>query len=234
MYKRILIKISGEALAGEKRFGFNIENAQKIAVQIKTLSERGMEIGLVIGAGNIWRGDEHPELNLARAHQMGILATVLNGIYMEQTLRNMGLNARVITPFSITGIVEEFEKVKVTEYLSNKEILVFAGGTGQPFLTTDTGAVLNALKIDADVLLLAKNIDGVYDKDPRKFEDAKKYDTITYQEVLANGLQVMDLAAVAMCMEAGMKEILVFDLNEENSIINHSDGKISGTIVNRG
>jgi len=231
MYKRILIKLSGEALSGKQGFGFDDDNAKKIVNQIRELVDNKIQLALVIGGGNIWRGRENTDMDMSKSHQIGIMATIINAMYMQEMLKEKGIKSRVITPFNVSSITEEFEKSRVVSYLENNEVIVFAGGTGQPFFTTDTGAALNALKINADALFLAKNIDGFYDKDPRKFKDAVKYDRIKFNDVLDKRLQVMDLTAVTLCMENNMN-IVVFDLNEENSIIKHVNGNITGTIVN--
>lgn len=230
MYKRILMKLSGEALSGKIGFGFDDENAKKIVAQIKELVSTGVELGLVIGGGNIWRGRENTDMDMAKSHQIGIMATVINGMYMQEMLREAGIKSRVITPFTVSSVTEEFEKTKVNNYLEEGEVLVFAGGIGQPFFTTDTGAVLNALKINADALFLAKNVDGVYDKDPKKYDDAIKFDKITFNEVLEKRLGVMDLTAVTLCMENNMN-VVVFDLNTEGNIMKNVRGEITGTLV---
>ena len=230
MYKRILMKLSGEALSGKQGFGFDDDNARKIVNQIKELCEKNIELGIVIGGGNIWRGRENQDMDLAKAHQIGIMATVINSMYMQEMLREAGIKARVVTPFEIASVTEQFEKTKVLDYLEKGEVVVFAGGIGQPFFTTDTGAVLNALKINAEALFLAKNVDGVYDKDPKKYDDAVKFNKISFDEVLKRRLQVMDLTAVTLCMENNM-DVVVFDLNTEGNIMKNVEGDVTGTLV---
>ncbi|MCQ2978428.1 MAG: UMP kinase [Clostridia bacterium] len=232
MYKRILMKLSGEALSGDKGFGFDDENIKVVIKQIKELLETKVELALLVGGGNIWRGRNNPDMDLSKSHQMGIMATVINAMYVQEMLREEGIKARVITPFPISGIAEDFEKIKVNDYLKNGEVIIFAGGSGQPYFTTDTGAVLNALKIDAEALLLAKNVDGVYDKDPKKFDDAVKFNKITFKEVLDRELGVMDLTAVILCMENNL-DIVVFDLNTEGNIMKNVHGEITGTLVTK-
>ena len=230
MYKRILMKLSGEALSGEKGFGFDDDNAKKVCYQIKELVDKNVELALLVGGGNIWRGRENTDMDMSKSHQIGIMATVLNAMFMQEMLREVGIKARVITPFPISGIAEDFEKIKVLDYMAKGEVIIFAGGSGQPFFTTDTGAVLNALKIDADALFLAKNIDGVYDSDPRTNPNAVKYDRITFQEVLDKKLGVMDLTAAILCEENKLNAV-VFDLNTEGNIMKNINGEITGTLV---
>lgn len=230
MYKRILMKLSGEALSGDKGFGFDDDNANRVARQIKELVDQKIELALLVGGGNIWRGRENTGMDMSKAHQIGIMATVINAMFMQEVLRQNGIRARVVTPFPISGIAEEFEKMRVTDYLKNGEVVIFAGGSGQPFFTTDTGAVLNALKIDADALFLAKNVDGVYDSDPKKNPNAIKYDEISFEEVLDKKLGVMDLTAAVLCQENNLN-VVVFDLNTEGNIMRNVNGDITGTLV---
>lgn len=228
--KRIMLKLSGEALAGEKRTGFDENTVRGVALQVKQLTEEGIETGIVIGGGNFWRGRSSESIDRTKADQIGMLATVMNAIYVSEVFRSEGMKTQVLTPFACGSMTKLFSKDRAQKYWDHKMVVFFAGGTGHPYFSTDTGVALRAIETDADEILLAKAVDGVYDSDPRTNPQAKKYDTITIQEVVDKQLGVMDLAASILCMENHMP-MAVFGLNEENSIANALKGKINGTTV---
>ena len=228
--KRVLLKLSGEALAGDKKTGFDEPTVLKVAEQVKQLSDAGIEIGIVIGGGNFWRGRSSENIDRTKADQIGMLATVMNCIYVSEIFRSVGMMTQVLTPFECGSFTKLFSKDRANKYFSRGIVTFFAGGTGHPYFSTDTATVLRAIEIEADVILLAKSIDGVYDSDPKSNPDAKKYDEISIQEVIDKRLGVVDLAASILCMENKMP-LLVFGLNEENSIVNTVNGVFSGTKV---
>ena len=228
--KRVLLKLSGEALAGDKKMGFDEPTVIKVAQQVKQLSDAGIEIGIVIGGGNFWRGRSSENIDRTKADQIGMLATVMNCIYVSEIFRSVGMMTQVLTPFECGSFTKLFSKDRANKYFSRGIVTFFAGGTGHPYFSTDTATVLRAIEIEADVILLAKSIDGVYDSDPKSNPDAKKYDEISIQEVIDKRLGVVDLAASILCMENKMP-LLVFGLNEENSIVNTVNGVFNGTKV---
>lgn len=228
--KRVLLKLSGEALAGDKKMGFDEPTVIKVAQQVKQLADAGIEIGIVIGGGNFWRGRSSENIDRTKADQIGMLATVMNCIYVSEIFRSVGMMTQVLTPFECGSFTKLFSKDRANKYFSRGIVTFFAGGTGHPYFSTDTATVLRAIEIEADVILLAKSIDGVYDSDPKSNPDAKKYDEISIQEVIDKRLGVVDLAASILCMENKMP-LLVFGLNEENSIVNTVNGVFSGTKV---
>ena len=228
--KRVLLKLSGEALAGDKKMGFDEPTVIKVAQQVKQLSDAGIEIGIVIGGGNFWRGRSSENIDRTKADQIGMLATVMNCIYVSEIFRSVGMMTQVLTPFECGSFTKLFSKDRANKYFSRGIVTFFAGGTGHPYFSTDTATVLRAIEIEADVILLAKSIDGVYDSDPKSNPDAKKYEEISIQEVIDKRLGVVDLAASILCMENKMP-LLVFGLNEENSIVNTVNGVFSGTKV---
>ncbi|MFR8170949.1 MAG: UMP kinase [Marvinbryantia sp.] len=228
--KRVLLKLSGEALAGEKHTGFDEPTVVGVAKQVKQLVDAGTEVGVVIGGGNFWRGRSSENIDRTKADQIGMLATVMNCIYVSEIFRSVGMKTQIFTPFVCGAFTELFSKDKVNECFEKGMVTFFAGGTGHPYFSTDTTTVLRAVEIEAEVILLAKSIDGVYDSDPKSNPDAKKYDEITIQDVIDRRLGVVDLAASILCMENKMP-MLVFGLNEENSIVNTVSGKFSGTKV---
>ena len=228
--KRVLLKLSGEALAGDKKTGFDEPTVLKVAEQVKQLSDAGIEIGIVIGGGNFWRGRSSENIDRTKADQIGMLATVMNCIYVSEIFRSVGMKTQVLTPFECGSFTKLFSKDRANKYFSRGIVTFFAGGTGHPYFSTDTATVLRAIEIEADVILLAKSIDGVYDSDPKSNPDARKYDEISIQEVIDKRLGVVDLAASILCMENKMP-LLVFGLNEENSIVNTVNGVFSGTKV---
>ena len=228
--KRVLLKLSGEALAGEKKTGFDEEICISIAKQVKSLVEDGIQVGLVTGGGNFWRGRTSETIDRAKADHIGILATVMNGIYMSEIFRHVGMETEILTPFTCGGFTKFFSKDLALDSLKQGKVVFFAGGTGHPYFTTDTAAILRAIEIEADSLLLAKSVDGIYDSDPRINSQAKRYDEISIKEVIAKKLTAVDLTASILCMENKLP-MLVFDLNEENSIINTVSGEFNGTKV---
>lgn len=228
--KRVLLKLSGEALAGDKKTGFDEPTVTMVAKQVKQLVDDGIEVGVVIGGGNFWRGRSSENIDRTKADQIGMLATVMNCIYVSEIFRSVGMMTQILTPFECGSFTKLFSKDRVNKYFARGMVTFFAGGTGHPYFSTDTTTVLRAIEIDADVILLAKSIDGVYDSDPKENPQAKKYDEITIQEVIDRRLGVVDLAASILCMENKMP-MLVFGLNEENSIVNTVNGKFTGTKV---
>lgn len=228
--KRVLLKLSGEALAGEKKTGFDEPTVVGVAKQVKQLVDNGTEVGIVIGGGNFWRGRSSENIDRTKADQIGMLATVMNCIYVSEIFRSVGMKTQVFTPFVCGAFTELFSKDKANECFEKGMVAFFAGGTGHPYFSTDTTTVLRAIEIEAEVILLAKSIDGVYDSDPKSNPDAKKYDEITIQEVIDHRLQVVDLAASILCMENKMP-MLVFGLGQENSIVDTVNGRLNGTKV---
>lgn len=229
-YKRVFLKLSGEALAGEKKTGFDEKTCMKVANQVKVLMEKGIEVGIVIGGGNFWRGRTSETIDRTKADQIGMLATVMNCIYVSEIFRYVGMKTQVLTPFECGNMTKLFSKDRANKYFSKGMVVFFAGGTGHPYFSTDTGIVLRAIEMEADVILLAKAIDGVYDSDPKENSAAIKYKEVTIQEVLNKQLHVIDLTATIMCAENKMP-LLVFGLQDENSIVNTINGTFTGTKV---
>ena len=229
-YKRILLKISGEALSGAAGHGFDPEALKSVAEQILEVAKLGVEVGIVVGGGNIWRGRQGMNMDRVTADQMGMLATVINALAVSEALIGAGADARVLTSIEISGVGEKFNHKVADRYLKEGKIVVFGGGTGNPFFSTDTGAALKAAEIGADALLLAKNIDGIYDSDPKTNPNAKKFDELTYDEYVARGLRAMDTSAVVMCKENGLK-VHAFGLSDKNSIVKAVAGDKEGTII---
>ncbi len=229
-YKRVLLKLSGEALAGEKKTGFDEETCIRVANQVKQLVNQGIEVGIVIGGGNFWRGRTSQTIDRTKADQIGMLATVMNCIYVSEIFRFVGMDTQILTPFECGSMTKLFSKDRANECFKAGKVVFFAGGTGHPYFSTDTGLVLRAIEMDADVILCGKAIDGVYDSDPKVNKDAKKYDEVSIQEVLDKKLAVIDLTATIMCLENKMP-LLVFGVNEEDSIVNSVTDKFSGTRV---
>ena len=232
VYKRIVIKISGEALAGEKKTGFDFDLISTVCEVLKKASEQGTQIGIVIGGGNFWRGvkDGAGKVERVSADRMGMLATCMNCLAVCDVLRQLGAKARVMTAVDIQGVGERYDTRRAIEYMEAGEIVLFAGGSGAPFFSTDTAAVLRAAEIHADAILLAKNIDGVYSDDPRKNPDAVKFDRISYDEVLARHLAVMDTTATSLAMD-NFIPVLVFALAEPENILRVLGGEEIGTLV---
>lgn len=228
--KRILLKLSGEALAGPKKTGFDEATVMKVAKQVKVLVEEGIQVGIVIGGGNFWRGRTSENIDRTKADQIGMLATVMNCIYVSEIFRAAGMNTSVLTPFECGSFTRLFSKDRAVKYLERGTVVFMAGGTGHPYFSTDTATVLRAIEIEAETIFLAKAVDGVYDSDPKVNPDAKKYDEVSIQEVIDQKLAVVDMTASILCMENKMP-MLVFGLNEENSIVNTAHGKFTGTKV---
>ena len=231
-YDRVVLKISGEALAGEKRTGFDFDLISEVCSVVKRAADSGVQIGIVIGGGNFWRGvkDGAGKIERVNADRMGMLATCMNCIAVCDVLRQLGAKARVMTAVDIMGVGERYDTRRAIEYLEAGEIVLFAGGSGAPFFSTDTAAVLRAAEIHADAILLAKNIDGVYDDDPRKNPAAVKFDRISYDEVLARHLAVMDTTATSLAMDNHMP-VIVFALAEPGNILRVLSGEEIGTKV---
>ena len=229
-WNRVLLKLSGEALAGPKKTGFDEDTVKEVARQVKIAVDAGVEVGIVIGGGNFWRGRTSNAIDRTKADQIGMLATVMNCIYVSEIFRNSGMETEILTPFACGSMTKLFSKDRANKYFKQGKVVFFAGGTGHPYFSTDTGITLRAVEMDADCILLAKSIDGVYDSDPAVNPAAKRYDTISIQEVIDKKLAVVDLTASIMCMEHKMP-MAVFDLNEKDSISNAMQGKINGTIV---
>ena len=228
--KRVLLKLSGEALSGEKGFGFDEKTCLMVAGQVKQLLDEGVQVGVVIGGGNFWRGRSSENIDRTKADQIGMLATVMNCIYVSEIFRSVGMKTAVLTPFECGSFSKLYSKDRANKYFDRNMVVFFAGGTGHPYFSTDTATVLRAVEIEADVILLAKSIDGVYDSDPAKNPGAKRYDNVSIQEVIDKKLQVVDLTASIIAMEQKMP-MYVFSLNEENSIVKAISGDFNGTIV---
>ncbi|MCF0130993.1 MAG: UMP kinase [Pseudobutyrivibrio sp.] len=228
--KRVLLKLSGEALSGDKGFGFDEATCMMVAKQVKKLVDDGVQVGIVIGGGNFWRGRSSENIDRTKADQIGMLATVMNCIYVSEIFRSCGMMTSVLTPFECGSFTKVFSKDRTNKYFSRGIVCFFAGGTGHPYFSTDTATVLRAVEIEADVILLAKSIDGVYDSDPKSNPSAKRYDSVTIQEVIDKKLQVVDMTASIICMEQRMP-MYVFSLNEEDSILKAITGDFNGTKV---
>lgn len=229
-YTRVVIKISGEALAGENGFGLNNAVIAGVVEQIAKVRNMGIQIGIIIGGGNFWRGRQGADMDRTTADHMGMLATVINSLAMQDALEHAGVPTRVMTAIEMPRVAEPYILRRAIRHLEKGRVVIMACGTGNPYFSTDTGAALRAAEIQADVLLQAKNIDGVYDSDPKKNPDARKYDTIGYLDVIKDGLQVMDTTAVSLCMENHIP-IVTFALNEKDSIYKAATGQKIGTII---
>ncbi len=229
-YNRVLLKLSGEALAGEKKSGFDEATCIEVAKQTKKIVELGVQVAIVIGGGNFWRGRTSETIDRVKADQIGMLATVMNCLYVSEIFRYVGMKAKVFTPFMCGGMTELFSKDKVVEAMNDNTVVFLAGGTGHPYFSTDTATALMAIQLDTEVILMARAVDGVYDSDPKDNPNAKKFDSISYQEVLDRKLKVLDMSATVMCMENKVP-LLLFSLDEPEGILNSIYGKCSGTIV---
>lgn len=227
---RILLKLSGEALAGDKQQGFDEEMVLAVARQVKTVVDAGRQVAIVIGGGNFWRGRTSEHMDRVKADQIGMLATVMNCIYTADMFRIVGLDTMIMTPFLCSNMTELFNKDKAIEALKNSKVVFFAGGTGHPYFSTDMSTVLMAIEISADVILSGKSIDGVYDSDPKINPNAKKYDTMEMKDIVDRQLGVIDLASAVLAMENHMS-MMLFGLNEENSIVKALTGTFSGTFI---
>lgn len=231
-YKRIMLKLSGEALAGEKGYGIDFDIANKISQDIKELVDAGIQVGAVVGGGNIWRGRNGEGMDRTTADYMGMLATCINALALQDCLENMGVNTRVQTAIEMREVAEPFIRRRAMRHLEKGRVVIFAAGTGNPYFSTDTTAALRAAEIEAEAILLAKKVDGVYDKDPHKYEDAKKYDELKYIDVLDKGLQVMDSTATSLCMDNNIP-IIVFGLDCSENIKRVVLGEKIGTIISK-
>ena len=228
--QRILLKLSGEALAGDKKTGFDEETVRAVALQVKQLTDDGVQVGIVIGGGNFWRGRTSENIDRTKADQIGMLATVMNCIYVSEIFRSVGMKTEILTPFECGSFTKLFSKDRANKYFAKGMVVFFAGGTGHPYFSTDTPAVLRAIEIEAETILLAKSIDGIYDSDPKLNPEAKKYDEISIDEVISGNLQVVDMTASILARDNKMP-MWVFDLNEKDSIVNTVKGKFNGTKV---
>ncbi len=231
-YKRIMLKLSGEALAGSTGYGLDFNVAKRIALEIKDLVEMGVEVGAVVGGGNIWRGRAGEGMDRTTADYMGMLATCINALALQDSLENVGVYTRVQTAIEMREIAEPFIRRRAMRHLEKGRVVIFGAGTGNPYFSTDTTAALRAAEIEADVILLAKKVDGVYDKDPNKYTEAVKYDTLSYIEVLDQGLQVMDSTATSLCMDNNIP-IIVFGLDQPGNIKRAVMGEKIGTLVSK-
>lgn len=229
-YKRVLLKLSGEVLAGTQKTGIDVETVGKLCDKIKQIVEMGVQVAVVVGGGNFWRGRNGHQMERTTADYMGVLATAMNGLALQDALEARGIYSRVQTAIEMREIAEPFIQRKAMKHLEKGRVVIFAGGTGHPFFTTDTAAVLRAVEIKADIILLGKNIDGVYTADPKLDVAAKKYDAISYMEVLEKDLKVMDSTATAMCRDNDMP-LLVFGISDPENIVRAVKGEQIGTIV---
>lgn len=232
-YRRVVLKISGEALAGDKEFGINQDTINSIADQIKEIHDLGIEVAIVVGGGNIWRGRNSEDMDRATADYMGMLATVINALALQDALENRQVQTRVQTAIEMKEIAEPYIRRRAIRHLEKGRVVIFAAGTGNPFFSTDTTAALRAAEIEAEVILLAKKVDGVYDSDPAKNPDAQKFDSILYMDVLKKGLGVMDSTATSLCMDNSIP-IIVFGINEPGNIKKAVFGEKIGTYVKGG
>ncbi len=229
-YKRVLLKLSGEVLAGDKGAGIDFDKVLEICERVKTCVEMGVEIAIVVGGGNFWRGRSSGKMDRTRADHMGMLATAINSLALVDALEQLGVDARAQTAIEMREVAEQYIRNKAVRHLEKGRVVVFGCGTGNPFFSTDTAAALRAAEIGADVIFKATNVDGVYDSDPKKNPDAKKYDTLTHLDVLKQGLNVMDSTAASLCKDNGI-EILVFNLNNPDNIVAAMQGENIGTVV---
>ena len=231
-YKRVLLKLSGEVLSGEKGHGFDFNVMNNICSAIKTVVDAGAEVGIVVGGGNFWRGRSSGDMDRTRADSIGMLATVMNSLALQETFLQLGIDARVQSAVQITGVVETFNKDNAVRHLEKGRLVIFAGGTGNPFFSTDTGAALRARDINANVIVKLTNVDGVYDKDPRKFNDAVKYTRVSYDEVIENQLGIMDMEAIEFCKTNNI-EIVVTDINNDDCLTDDYYNGNKGTRVTK-
>ena len=230
IYKRILLKLSGEALAGDKKMGLDFDVINTFGKSIKKCVDAGVEVGIVVGGGNYWRGRSSGAMDRTRADHIGMLATIMNALAVADGLENCGLEVRVQTSISMPQVAEPYIRNRTMRHFEKGRVCIFGGGTGNPFFSTDTAAALRSVEINADALLKATNVDGVYDKDPNKFDDAVKFDTVSFQEVITRDLKVMDSTAFSLCKDNDMP-IIVFNLSDPDNIIEVVEGKKIGTTV---
>ena len=232
--KRVLLKLSGEALAGDKKTGFDEATCADAARQVKTLVDEGLQVAIVIGGGNFWRGRTSESMERTKADQIGMLATVMNCIYVSDAFRTAGMETEVYTPFVCGAFTELFSKDKAVKALNEGKVVFFAGGTGHPYFSTDTATALRAIEIEADAILMAKNgVDGVYSADPKLDESAVKFDEISYSDVLAKDLKVMDQTAITLCKDNDI-DLCVFNMQEDGNIAKACDGQKIGTTISGG
>lgn len=229
-YKRVLIKLSGEALAGENQFGLNYDTVVEICKAIKEVAAMGVQVAIVVGGGNFWRGRDNPDMERSRADHMGMLATVLNALAAADALEQMDVAVRVQTALPMQQVAEPYIRNKAINHLEKGRVVIMACGTGNPYFSTDTAAALRAAEINADIIFKATQVNGVYDKDPKKFSDAKKYDRTTFSNVLSSNLGVIDGAAASICRENNIP-LLVFDLTDPHNIVRAAEGEDIGTII---
>jgi len=228
--RRVMLKLSGEALAGEKHFGFDLATVQTVAGEVKEAWDNGVQIAVVIGGGNFWRGRTGNEIDRVRSDQIGMLATVMNALYVSEVFRSTGMKTAVFSAFEIPGMAPVFDKDEVEAAFADRKVVFFAGGTGHPYFSTDTGTALRAIEINADEILLAKAVDGVYEADPKEHPEAKRFDRISISEVVERGLKAIDLTASVLCMENHIP-LGVFSLNKPGNIADALNGHIDGTII---
>ncbi len=231
-YKRILIKLSGEALAGSKGTGIDFEKVLDVCKEIKEVSQLGVEVGIVVGGGNFWRGRSNQQMDRCTSDYIGMLGTTMNALALGDAFKQLNQDVRVQTGVEMRQIAEYYIKDRAIKHLKNKRVVVFGCGTGSPFFSTDTAAALRAAEIDADLVVKATNVDAIYDKDPKRYEDAKKIDNITYMEVLNKKINVMDSTATTLCMDNDIP-IIVFDINKVGNLKKVVEGKKVGTIVTK-
>lgn len=229
-YKRILLKLSGEALAGDKGFGLDVETIRRICAGIRDAHALGVQIGIVVGGGNFWRGRSSGEMERTRADQIGMLATAMNGLAVADALEQLGVGVRVQTALTMQQVAEPYIRNRAIRHMEKGRIVIFACGTGNPFFSTDTAAALRAAEINANIIFKATMVDGVYDRDPKKYPDAKKYDSLTFSRVLEEKLAVMDSTAATMCRDNALP-ILVFDILHPENIAKAAAGEPIGTLV---
>ena len=230
IYKRVLLKISGEALAGSVHFGISEEMTRKVAKEVKQIHELGVEIAIVVGGGNFWRGRTSKDMDRATADYMGMLATVMNSLALQDAFLALGVPAKVQTAIEMKEVAEPYARRRALSHLEHGDIVIFGAGTGNPFFSTDTAAALRAAEIEADVILLAKNVDGVYDSDPATNPQAVRFDELTHMEVVEKDLKVMDLTAATLCKDNNIM-IHVFAIAEEGNVVKAIAGEKIGTII---
>lgn len=229
-YKRVLIKLSGEALAGEDKFGVNPEMTAKTVAQIKEIHDQGVQIAIVVGGGNFFRGRTGKNIDRATADYMGMLATVMNALALQDSLLSIGCDAKVMTAIEIRDMAEGYSRRKALDYLDDNKVVIFGGGTGSPFFSTDTTAALRAAEMNAEVILLAKNIDAVYSEDPNVNPDAERYEELTYMDIVEKELRVMDLTAATLCKDNDI-QLYVFAMAEEGNLMKVINGENVGTLI---
>lgn len=229
-YNRVLIKLSGEALAGEDKFGVNPEMTAKTAAQIKEIHDQGVQIAIVVGGGNFFRGRTGKNIDRATADYMGMLATVMNALALQDSLLSIGCDAKVMTAIEIRDMAEGYSRRKALDYLDDNKVVIFGGGTGSPFFSTDTTAALRAAEMNAEVILLAKNIDAVYSEDPNVNPDAERYEELTYMDIVEKELRVMDLTAATLCKDNDI-QLYVFAMAEEGNLMKVINGENVGTLI---